>query len=48
MAFSGGKDSVVLLDLVKHALAKLSLIVVFGDTRMEFPDTCKIVDAVER
>ncbi len=48
VAFSGGKDSVVLLDLVKHALPKASFIVVFGDTRMEFPDTYKIVDAVEK
>ncbi|MBR1645654.1 MAG: phosphoadenosine phosphosulfate reductase family protein [Selenomonadaceae bacterium] len=48
VAFSGGKDSVVLLDLVKHALPKSSFIVVFGDTRMEFPDTYKIVDEVEK
>ena len=48
VAFSGGKDSVVLLDLVKSALPKSSFIVVFGDTRMEFPDTYKIVDAVEK
>ena len=48
VAFSGGKDSVVLLDLVKHALPKASFIVVFGDTHMEFPDTYKIVDVVEK
>lgn len=48
VAFSGGKDSVVLLDLVKHALPKASFIVVFGDTHMEFPDTYKIIDAVEK
>lgn len=48
VAFSGGKDSVVLLDLVKHALPKSSFIVVFGDTHMEFPDTYKIVDAIEK
>ena len=48
VAFSGGKDSIVLLDLVKHALPKSSFIVVFGDTHMEFPDTYKIVDAVEK
>ncbi len=47
VAFSGGKDSVVLLDLVKHALPKSAFMVVFGDTHMEFPDTYKIVDAVE-
>ena len=48
VAFSGGKDSVVLLDLAKHALPKSSFIVVFGDTHMEFPDTYKIVDEVEK
>ena len=48
VSFSGGKDSVVLLDLVKHALPKSSFIVVFGDTRMEFPYTYRIVDAVEK
>ena len=39
VAFSGGKDSAVLLDLVKHALPKKSFVVIFGDTGMEFPDT---------
>lgn len=39
VAFSGGKDSAVLLDLVKKALPKKSFVVVFGDTGMEFPDT---------
>ncbi|MCR5834344.1 MAG: phosphoadenosine phosphosulfate reductase family protein [Selenomonadaceae bacterium] len=47
VAFSGGKDSIVLLDLVKHALPKSSFIVVFGDTQMEFPDTYKIINLVE-
>ena len=48
VAFSGGKDSVVLLHLVKSALPKSSFIVVFGDTEMEFPDTYKLVDKVEK
>lgn len=48
VAFSGGKDSVVLLDLVRQALPKSSFLVVFGDTRMEFPDTYKIVDETEK
>ena len=47
VAFSGGKDSCVLLDLVKKALPKGSFVVVFGDTGMEFPDTYDLVDAVE-
>ena len=45
VAFSGGKDSCVLLDLVKKALPKGSFVVVFGDTGMEFPDT---YDAIEK
>lgn len=47
VAFSGGKDSIVLLDLVKKALPKDEFVVVFGDTQMEFPDTYNIVDMVE-
>ena len=45
VAFSGGKDSAVLLDLVKKALPRGSFVVIFGDTGMEFPDT---YDAVEK
>ncbi len=44
VAFSGGKDSAVLLDLVKRALPKGSFVVVFGDTGMEFPDTYAAVE----
>lgn len=47
VAFSGGKDSIVLLDLVKRALPKSSFVVVFGDTGMEFPDTYDVIDKVE-
>lgn len=47
VAFSGGKDSIVLLELVKKALPRSSFMVVFGDTKMEFPDTYKLVDRVE-
>jgi len=43
VAFSGGKDSTVLLDLVKKALPKGSFKVVFGDTGMEFPDTYDVI-----
>ncbi|MCL2064334.1 MAG: phosphoadenosine phosphosulfate reductase family protein [Candidatus Cloacimonetes bacterium] len=43
VAFSGGKDSCVLLDLVKKTLPKGSYAVVFGDTGMEFPDTYDVV-----
>lgn len=47
VAFSGGKDSIVLLELVKKALPRSSFMVVFGDTKMEFPDTYALVDKVE-
>jgi len=43
VAFSGGKDSCVLLDLVKKALPMGSFLVVFGDTGMEFPDTYDVI-----
>ena len=43
VAFSGGKDSAVLLDLVKKALPRDSFVVIFGDTGMEFPDTYEAV-----
>lgn len=48
VAFSGGKDSIVLLNLVKKALPKSGFIVVFGDTGMEFPDTYDVIDKVEK
>jgi phosphoadenosine phosphosulfate reductase len=48
VAFSGGKDSAVLLDLVKKALPKGSFVVVFGDTEMEFPDTYDVIQKTKR
>lgn len=48
VAFSGGKDSAVLLDLVKKALPKGSFVVIFGDTGMEFPDTYDAVEETRR
>ena len=48
VAFSGGKDSAVLLDLVRKTLPAGSFVVVFGDTGMEFPDTYKAVRVAER
>ncbi|HPM09670.1 MAG TPA: phosphoadenosine phosphosulfate reductase family protein [Paludibacter sp.] len=47
VAFSGGKDSIVLLELVKKALPRSSFVVVFGDTGMEFPDTYDVIDKIE-
>ena len=47
VAFSGGKDSVVALDLVQRALPHNKFKVLFGDTGMEFPDTYTTVDVIE-
>lgn len=44
VAFSGGKDSLVLLDLVQRALAPDQFVVVFGDTGMELSDTYKTIE----
>lgn len=43
-AFSGGKDSLVLLDLVSKALAPNAFYVVFSNTGMELSDTLKAVE----
>ena len=48
VAFSGGKDSNVLLHLVKKALPKGSFVVIFGDTGMEFPDTYDTVEYIKK
>lgn len=48
VAFSGGKDSVVALDLVQRALPHNEFKVLFGDTQMEFPDTYDLVKEIER
>ena len=44
VTFSGGKDSIVLLDLVQRALAPDQFIVIFGDTGMELSYTYKAVE----
>lgn len=44
VAFSGGKDSIVLLDIVQRVLPHNSFKVVFGDTDMEFPTTNEIIE----
>ena len=47
VAFSGGKDSVVALDLVQRSLPHNKFKVLFGDTQMEFPDTYEVIAKVE-
>lgn len=39
VSFSGGKDSTVVSDLVRKALAKPDIIHIFGNTTLEFPET---------
>ena len=46
IAFSGGKDSVALLDIC-HQVLPLDVPVVFSDTDMELPDTYSIWDLVK-
>lgn len=48
VAFSGGKDSVVALDLVQRALPHNCFKVLFGDTGMEFPDTYETVEKIKQ
>ncbi len=43
-AFSGGKDSLALLDLTAKALAPKDFYVVFGNTGMELPTTIQAVE----
>lgn len=48
LAFSGGKDSMVMLDLVQRALPHDSFEVIFGDTTMELSDTYKTVEDTKK
>lgn len=47
IAFSGGKDSIALLDIC-HRVLPLSVPVVFSDTDMELPDTYKVIDEIKQ
>lgn len=42
VSFSGGKDSIVCLDIVQRAIPHNDFVVIFGDTGMELPDTAEI------
>ncbi len=44
VAFSGGKDSVAVLDIVQRAIPHNDFLVLFGDTQMEFSDTYAVVE----
>jgi len=48
VAFSGGKDSLVLLDLIQKALPHNTFKVIFSDTFMEISDTYKTVEEVKK
>lgn len=48
VAFSGGKDSVVALDIIQRALPHSDFKVLFGDTRMEFSDTYAATQLVQK
>ena len=48
VAFSGGKDSIVALDIVQRALPHNDFLVLFGNTRMEFPDTYNMVMEIQK
>jgi phosphoadenosine phosphosulfate reductase len=47
VAFSGGKDSFVVLDLVQRALRPDEFVVVFNDTGMEITPTLEAVEAAK-
>lgn len=48
VAFSGGKDSIALLDIVQKTLPHNEFMVLFGNTEMENEDTYTLVDEIEQ
>ena len=44
VAWTGGKDSTVLLHLVKETFGKVPLPVIFNDSTMEFPEVYEFID----
>ncbi|MEM2146122.1 MAG: phosphoadenosine phosphosulfate reductase family protein [Candidatus Jordarchaeaceae archaeon] len=48
VAFSGGKDSLALLDLVQRALSPDDFVVIFADTTMEFSETYRAFNEARR
>ena len=48
VAFSAGKDSMVMLDIVQRALPHDAFVVIYGDTTMEFNATYRAVDDAKK
>ncbi len=48
VSFSGGKDSTVVSDLVRKALAKPDVIHIFGNTTLEFPETYEYIQRFKK
>lgn len=48
VAYSGGKDSIVILDLVQRALSPDQFVVIFGDTGMEIKDTYLAIEKAKK
>lgn len=48
VAFSGGKDSIALLDIVQRTLPHNEFKVLFADTGMEFPDTYTTINEIKK
>lgn len=44
VSYSGGKDSIVLVDLANRALDNNSFVVIFADTKMETPETYRTIN----
>ena len=47
VAYSGGKDSIVMLDIVQRALPHDDFVVIFGDTTMELNTTYKALETAK-
>lgn len=48
VSFSGGKDSTIVSDLVRKALGNPSIIHVFGNTTLEFPQTYEYIERFKK
>ena len=48
VCFSGGKDSTVVSNLVMRALSSESILHIFGDTTLEFPETYAYIERFKK